>query len=107
MRMIDRCEQCRKLEQGDHRRGERAHQGKPIRRPHHHIKERDRPGHEDYYLEQVCNWAETELVTAERKEFRSEDETQANSDEVEPHRPKNSRTQFSDRMRDRPQETDR
>src|SRR4029077_20772810 len=104
--MIDRRNQRHELKQNNQRRSKRAHQRKSVGRANHHVEKRNRPGHEDNYLEQVRNRAATELVTANRQESSLKNEPQADGDEIKPPRPKNSVAQFKNGVRTRHQKTD-
>src|ERR1700680_3803600 len=104
--MIDRRNQRRELKQDNQRCGERAHKGKSIGRANYHVEKRDRPGHEDNYLEQVRNRATTELVTANRQKGSLKNKPKADGDEIKPHRPKNSVAEFKNSVRNRHQKTD-
>src|SRR6266480_2273476 len=105
MRFIDRREQRKKLKQNHQRRGERAHQRKPIRGTNDHVEERDRPRDENDDFKEIRDRTTTKRMTADRQKCRLKNKTESYGKEIELHRPKNPTAHFENRVRDRHQKT--
>ena len=107
MRFIDRRQQRKKLKQNHQRRGECAHQRKPIRGTNDHVEERYRPRDENNHLEEVRDRTTAERVTANRQKRRLENKAESDGKEIELHWPKSATAHFENRVHDRHEKTDR
>src|ERR1700681_800851 len=107
MRFIDRRQERKELKQNHQRRGERAHQGKPIRGTNNHVEKRDRPRDKNDYFKQVRDRTTAFGMTAGPQECGLKNEAEADDEEVELPWPKNPTAHFENRVRDRHEKTGR
>src|SRR5947207_7935086 len=102
---IDRREKRERLDEQDQRRRESAHERQPVGGSDGQINQRHRPGEKDKDFEEVCYWATSQGVTADRQECALKNETQGDRKEIKSARPENAVAQRRHGMRDRDQKT--
>lgn len=83
MRLIDRREQRKKLDEKNKRGGKSSHQRKAIRRTDDEVDERDRPGKKNENFEQIRDRAATDCVSTNRKKNGLKNKSKRNGDEIE------------------------
>src|SRR2546423_6715198 len=79
---IDWCKERKCLDEQYERRRECPHERKPIRRTDQQIDQRQRPGEEDKYFEQVRDRTAAERVTANRQERALQGESDQDGEEI-------------------------
>src|ERR1700730_7988839 len=104
---VDGRNQSESLNDQHERRGESAHERKPVGRTDDHIDKRDRPCQENQNLEQIRQRTAMQLMTTHSQKRGLKNETGPNCEKIEAPRAKSSAPKRDDRVHNRRQETDR
>ena len=83
---IYRCDQSKRLQNEDQRRGERPHQRKSVSGTNHEIDQRNRPGEKDEDLKEIGQRATPQGVAARPKECTLENESDDDRKKIEARR---------------------
>src|SRR2546423_14163810 len=102
---IDRREQREPLNEQGQRRRERTHKRKPVGRSDQQINQRERPGQENEYFEQVRDRTTPERVSANRKKSALKCEPKRDREKIKATRSEHAFAQGGQSMSHRDQET--
>ena len=105
MRYVDRRKQSENLNHENNRRGERAHERKPICRTNQHVDEDDRPGEKGEDFEEIGDRTAPDLMTAHREKRRLKNKTKCDGKEIETAEPEIARAERQQGTDDRDEET--
>jgi len=94
------------LNSENERRGESAHERKPVSRTNQQVNQRDRPGEKDQNLKKICQRTSSQRMTADRQKRRLKNKAESNREKIKSSWSKNSGAQSDPGMHDRREKTD-